>query len=87
MDVVSSGNWKISGEIVPMVVLITDNMEEGSLGMMTTLSHHDQAKVESSEVLSNLHLRDSPELNMMVVRISPTLLTSLRDLLAFLTWM
>ena len=45
-DVIWSSSWKISGNIVPMAVLITNRVEEGSLGMMTTFCLHDQAKVE-----------------------------------------
>ena len=44
-----------------MVVLITDEVEEGSLGMMTTFCHHDQAKVESLEVPSILCQQYSPQ--------------------------
>ena len=54
VDVISSSGWKISSEIVPVVVSITHGMEDESQGMMTTFCHHDQAKVESSEVLSTL---------------------------------
>ena len=56
-------------EIVPLVALKTDMVEEGSLDMMTTLCHHDQVKVESSEVLSILCQWDSPKLNVVVVKI------------------
>ena len=34
--------------------MVTDGVEEGSLGMVTTFSHHDQAKVEPSEAISTL---------------------------------
>ena len=68
-SVISSGSQKISSEIVPRAVLITNGVEEGSLGMMTTFCCHDQAKVESLEVLSTLHQQDSPEPSMVVVRI------------------
>ena len=63
------GIQKISGEIVPMAILMTNRVKEGNLGMVTTFCHHDQAKVEPSEVLSTLHQQDSPELSVMVVRI------------------
>ena len=59
VDFILGSNQKISGEIIPMMVLITDSMEEGSLGMVTTFCQHDQAKVESSEVLSILCQLDS----------------------------
>ena len=64
VDVISS-----SSEIVPLVVLITDRVEEGSLGMMTTFCDHDQAKVESLDVHSTLCQWDSPKPSMVVVRI------------------
>ena len=38
-----------------MAVLITNGVEEGSLGMVTTFCHYDQAKVVSLEVFSTLH--------------------------------
>ena len=56
--------------------------------MMTTFCCHDQAKVESLEVLTTLHQWDSPKLSVVVVRIftnSP--LPPLRILSASLTWM
>ena len=56
VEFISSSGWKMSDEIVPMAVLVTDRVEEGRLGMMTTFCCHDQAKVESSEALSTLCL-------------------------------
>ena len=52
-----------------MVVLVTNGVEEGSLGMVTTFCHHDQAKVEQSEVFSTLLEQDSPEPSIVVVKI------------------
>ena len=52
-----------------MAVLVTDGVEEGSLGMVTTFCHHDQAKVESSEVLSTLCQWVSPKPSIVVVKI------------------
>ena len=63
------GSWKISGEIIPMVVLITDGVEKGSLGMMTAFCCHDQAKVEPPEAFSTLHQLDSPKPSIVVVKI------------------
>ena len=69
VEFLSDTSWKISDEIIPMTVLITNGVEEGSLGMVTTFCHHDEAKVESSEVLSILHQSDSPKLSVVVVKI------------------
>ena len=54
VEFISGSGWKISGEVIPMADLVTDVVEEGSLGMVTTFCYHDQAKVESSEALSTL---------------------------------
>ena len=40
---------KISAEVSPTAILITDGVEEGKLGMMTTFCHSDQAKMEASK--------------------------------------
>ena len=69
VEFISDSGQKIGGEIEPMVVLRANGVEEGSLGMVTTFCCHDQAKVESSEVLSILHEQDSPELSVVVVKI------------------
>ena len=58
-----------AGEIIPLVVLVTDELEEENLGMVTTFCHHDQAKVEPSEVLSTLLQQDCPRLSVVVVKI------------------
>ena len=52
-----------------MTVLITNWVEDGSLGMVTTFCCHDQAKVESSEILSTLCQWDSSELRIVVIKI------------------
>ena len=52
-----------------MAMLITNGVEEGSLGMVNTFHHHDQAKMESSEALSSLYQQDFPELSIVVVKI------------------
>ena len=69
VEFILGSNQKISGEIIPMPVLITDGVEEGNLGMVTTFYHHDQANVESSEALSILCQWDSPKLSVVVVKI------------------
>ena len=66
---ISGGSEKISSEIIPMAVLITDGVQEGSLGMVATFCYHDQAEVESSEVLFTLCQWDSPKLSRAVVKI------------------
>ena len=62
VEFIVGSSQKIDGEIIPMAVLKTNRVEEGGLGMVTTFCCQDQAKVESSEVLSSLHQWDSPEL-------------------------
>ena len=52
MEFISGSGQKISGDIVPMAVLVTNRVEEGNLGMVTTFGCHDQAKMESLEALS-----------------------------------
>ena len=69
MEFITNNSQKICGKITPMVVLVTDRVEEGSLGMVTTFCCHDQAKVESSEALSTLVQQDSPKLSVVVLKI------------------
>ena len=69
VEFITSNSWKTSGEIIPMAVLVTDGVEEGSLGMVTTFCCHNQAKVEPSEVLSTLLQQDSPKLSIVVMKI------------------
>ena len=54
VEFITSNGQKISGEIAPMAVLVTNGVEEGSLGMGTTFCHHDQVKVEPLELLPTL---------------------------------
>ena len=49
-----TNSQKISGKALPIAVLVMNGVGEGNLGMVTTFCHHDQAKVEASEVLSVL---------------------------------
>ena len=60
--------WKISGEAVPIAILVMDSVGEGNLGMVTTFCHHDQAKAEASEALSALHRCNLPEPSTVVVQ-------------------
>ena len=52
-----------------MAVLVTEEVEEGSLSMGTTFCHQDQAKVESLEMLSTYCQQDSPKQSVVVVKI------------------
>ena len=69
MEFIFSSSQTISGEIIPMVGLITNRVEGGSLSMVTTFCHHDQANVKSLEVLSILSQQDSPKPSVVVVKI------------------
>ena len=44
----------MSKEIIPMVILVTDRVDEGSLGMVTIFCCSDKVKVEPSDVLLTL---------------------------------
>ena len=46
-------------------------MDEGSLGIVTTFWHPNQANVEPLEVLSTLVQQDSPKPSVVVVKIFP----------------
>ena len=60
--------WSISGEAIPMVVLVTDGVGEGNLGLVKTFCCHDEAKMEPSDVLSALCWWDSSEPTMVVLK-------------------
>ena len=51
-----------------MVILVTDGVGEGNLGMVTTFCLNDQAKVEASKALSALCQCDLLEPSVVVVR-------------------
>ena len=68
VEFITHTSWKISGEATPMVILITDGVREGNLGMVTTFCHHDQAKMEASDVLSTLHQCGLPQPSVVVVK-------------------
>ena len=55
VELITNNGQKISREAIPMAIKVTDGVGEGNLGMVTTFCHHDQAKLEASEVLSTLH--------------------------------
>ena len=46
VEFILGSSRKISGEIIPMAVFITDGVEEGSLGMVTTFYCHGQEKAK-----------------------------------------
>ena len=54
VEFTTSKGQKTSSKVVPVAALATDEVEEGSLGMVTIFCHHDQAKVGPSEALSTL---------------------------------
>ena len=68
VEFITNNGWKISGEAIPMAVLVRDGVGEGNLGMMITFCHHNQAKVEASEVFFALCQHVSLEPSVVVVR-------------------
>ena len=68
VEFITSNDWKISGEGIPMVILVTDGVGEGKLEMVTTFCCHDQARMEASNALSALCQCDLPKPSMVVVR-------------------
>ena len=67
MEFLTHNGSKISGEATPTVIFIKDWMREGKLGLVTIFCHHNQVKLEASEVLSALCQHDSLEPSMVVV--------------------
>ena len=55
VESITYNSQKINGEAIPMVILVTDGVGEGNMGMVTTFCCHDQAKMEASNALSALH--------------------------------
>ena len=51
-----------------MVILITNWVGEGDLGMVTVFCHPKQARLEACDALSALHQHDSCESSVVVVR-------------------
>ena len=68
VEFITHTSWKISGEATPTVILITEGVGEGNLGMVTTFCHHDQATMVASDALSSLHQCDSLQPSVVVVR-------------------
>ena len=48
MECITNNGRKISGEAIPVAVLVMDGVGEGNLCMVTTFCCHDQAKIECS---------------------------------------
>ena len=68
IEFLTSNGQKISEGAIPMVILATDGVGEGNVGMVTTFCCHDQSMMEASNALSALHQCDSPEPSVVVVR-------------------
>ena len=68
-SITSSSKRVTNEEIIPMAILITNGVGEGSLGMMTVFGHSDQVKVEPSVILPTLVQQDTPELAIVVTKI------------------
>ena len=51
-----------------MAILISDGVEKGDLGMVTTFSSHNHTKIEASVVLTTICQCDSPMPRVFVVR-------------------
>ena len=85
--ITSSSKRAMSEEIVPVAILITNEVGKGSLGMVTIFCHSDQAKVDPSVTLLTLVQWDLPELAMVVMIYSSTHPISHGGLLASPSWM
>ena len=68
MEFLTLTRLKTSGETTNTVVLITNGVREGELGMVTGFCHPSQAKMEACEALSTLCQSNSLEPRVMVVR-------------------
>ena len=56
VEFITDSGPRISGEVTPMVIFITDGVGEGNLGMVTNFCHHNQNKMEASDA----HLHPMP---------------------------
>ena len=50
------------------MILVTDGVGEGNLGMVTIFFCHNQAKMEASDAVSALHQCNSLQSSVVVVR-------------------
>ena len=65
----NSSKRVMSEEIIPMAILVSNGVGEGSLSMLTVLCQSDQPKVEPSVVLLTLFQWDSHQLAIEVMKI------------------
>ena len=68
VEFITNNGQKVIGEAIPVAVLVRDGVGEGNLCIVTNFCHHNQAKVEASEVFSALHQHDSQEPSVVVMR-------------------
>ena len=68
MEFVSKTGLRLSGEVAPTVILITDGVGKGDLGTVMTFCSHNQVKMEASQALTTLHQCNSPKPRVFVVR-------------------
>ena len=68
VEYVTNTGLRLSGEVAPMAIFITNGVGKGDLGMVTAFCSHNQVKMEAMEVLTTLHQHDSPEPRVFVVR-------------------
>ena len=68
VEYVTETGLRLSGKAASMVILITDGVGKGDLGMVMTFCSCNQVKMEASEVLATLHQHDSPKPRVFVVR-------------------
>ena len=65
---VTETSLRLSGEAIPMVILSTNGVGKGDLGMVTTFCSHNQVKMEAPEVLVPLHQCKVTEPSVFMVR-------------------
>ena len=51
MEFVTEIGLRLSGEVTPTAILITNGVGKGDLGMVTSFCSHNQIKMEASEAL------------------------------------
>ena len=52
VEYVTKTGLRLSGEAIPIAILVTNGVGKGDLGMMVTFCSHNQVKMEASEVLT-----------------------------------
>ena len=65
----SSSRQTVSEEITPMVILVTEGISEGNLGLMTVYCQSDQKRVDLSDALSTLVRWDYANPVMVAVKV------------------